>query len=308
MSLLFTFPGQGSQHVGMLQTLPDHPACRLTLDEAQSVLARSAHTLDSASALQSTVAVQLCLLIAGVASARLLSAEVCTPDMVAGLSVGAFAAAVCAGALDFSDALRVVQLRAQLMEQAYPQGYGMTAISGRVRLQIQSLLLQAQERGRQLYLANINTDHQLVIAGHVHDLDWLEDQCSRSFAQCQRLNVHVPSHCTLLDAAADQLQLAFSSVRVHAPHIDYLSSNAVRVIRQPALLAQDLVRNMATMVCWQDTCQLAYERGARLAVEMLPGNILSRLSRPVFAPGMTVALASTRLDSLRVLQSRQTSH
>lgn len=130
MSSLFAFPGQGAQQPGMLQALPVAPEVRACLDEAAEVLGQDLARLDSAEALRSTRAVQLCLLIAGVASARLLLARSPVPDYVAGLSIGAYPAAVVAGALDFADALRLVALRGELMQRAYPQGYGMTTCRG----------------------------------------------------------------------------------------------------------------------------------------------------------------------------------
>jgi len=136
MSVLFTFPGQGAQKPGMLHTLPAHPETARTLAEASAALGRDVLALDSADALRSTVAVQLSLLVAGVAMARVLAAHGAVPRMVAGLSIGAWPAAVVAGVLEFADAVRLVELRARLMEDAYPSGYGMTAIGGLTRQQL----------------------------------------------------------------------------------------------------------------------------------------------------------------------------
>jgi len=122
MSSLLVFPGQGAQRPGMLQALPAD-----VLEQASDALGEDVRALDSAQALANTRAVQLCLLIVGVAHARQLQR---TPDYVAGLSIGAYPAAVIAGALDFADAIRLVSLRGELMQNAYPQGYGMTAIIG----------------------------------------------------------------------------------------------------------------------------------------------------------------------------------
>ena len=108
MSVLFTFPGQGAQKPGMLHALPDHPETARTLLEATAALGRDVLALDDAAALRSTVAVQLALLVAGVAFARVLAAEGAAPGMVAGLSIGAWPAAVAAGVLDFADAVRLV--------------------------------------------------------------------------------------------------------------------------------------------------------------------------------------------------------
>ncbi|CAH5950674.1 Malonyl CoA-acyl carrier protein transacylase [Citrobacter koseri] len=116
MKILFTFPGQGTQHAGMLQNLP---GTELAL--AREVLGAETNTLDTPDALQHTRAVQLALLIAGVAWARELERRGVAPDIVSGLSIGAYPAAVIAGALEFTDALTLVALRGDLMEQAYPR-------------------------------------------------------------------------------------------------------------------------------------------------------------------------------------------
>lgn len=130
MSVVFLFTGQGSQQIGMFHQLPDHPVIEETFHEASEVLKEDIYTLDSEKALSSTVAVQLALLISGVATARALEAEGAAPDLVAGNSVGAFSAAVIANVLEFKDALQFVKLRAILMENAYPKGYGMGVVVG----------------------------------------------------------------------------------------------------------------------------------------------------------------------------------
>ncbi|WP_287878454.1 malonate decarboxylase subunit epsilon [Aquitalea sp.] len=300
MSVLFAFPGQGSQQAGMLHHLPDHPACHATLQTAATVLEQPPTALDSATALQSTVAVQLCLLIAGVASARWLQQQDIRPQMVCGLSIGAFAAAVCAGVLDFADALRLVRLRAQLMEQAYPHGYGMSAITGLKLPALQTLLDRVQAEGFPVYLANINAERQLVVAGADDGLARISQlSLQAGAARCQRLVISVPSHCCLLAQPADELQQALRDIPLQAPALDYLSANAARVLRTPAQIRDDLAGNMARTVHWHDTARLAWERGARLALEMPPGSTLTHLLHPVFTPGEAMAVADSRLDSLQ---------
>lgn len=305
MSLLFVFPGQGSQTPGMLQQLPQHAACHTVLAEAEAVLGRSPLLLDSATALQSTVAVQLCLLIAGVASARLLQAEGIQPQLVAGLSIGAFPAAVIAGVLDFHHAVQLVQLRGQLMEQAYPQGYGMCAITGLALPQLHILLSKAQAEGQQVYLANINAEQQLVVAGSDAGLQAIAQAAMQAGAtRCQRLAISVPSHCCLLEQAAQTLTQAMRDTPLHAPACHYLSANAARILRSAEQIRDDLAGNMARVVHWHDTARLAWERGARMAVEMLPGTTLSRLLKPAFAQGVVMSVAEDRLDSLQYTTRR----
>lgn len=306
MSVLFTFPGQDAQSPGLLHRLGPHPAVASTLQQASAVLGRDVFELDSAPALQSTIAVQLCLLIAGVASARVLATQGYRPDMVAGLSIGAYPATVVAGTLEFVDALRLVELRGRLMETAYPNGYGMTAVLGLDRYQLEPLLEQARAEGHAAYLANINGDKQLVVAGSDRGLQRVVELAHTAGAlKSKRLAMSVPSHCPLLDDAAAQMRQAFSTVTVRRPQLAYISANAARVLYDPASIADDLANNMARMVLWHDASLLAYERGARLALEMPPGNVLTGMLRKVFTEGRTIAMADTRLDTVNMLIERE---
>ncbi|MGJ7517145.1 malonate decarboxylase subunit epsilon [Pseudomonas baetica] len=294
MSSLLVFPGQGAQQPGMLQCVS-----RETLNEASDVLGEDVSRLDSAEALQSTRAVQLCLLIAGVAAARQLAMP---SDYVAGLSIGAFPAAVVAGALGFSDALHLVSLRGELMQQAYPQGYGMTAIIGLDLATVESLLAQVHSVDTPVYLANINADNQMVIAGSDDAMAAVADLArSRGAGLAKRLAVSVPSHCPLLDTPAKNLAEAFASVKLQAPKIGYLSGSRARPIINTEALRDDLAFNMCRVVDWRGTVQSAYERGVRLQIELPPGAVLTGLARRVFEQGTVMAFDGARLDTLQAL-------
>lgn len=306
MTVLFTFPGQGAQRPGMLRALPAHPETARTLDEAAAVLGHDPLALDTAQALRSTVAVQLCLLIAGVATARQLAALDARPSMVAGLSIGAWPAAVTAGVLDFADAVRLVALRAQSMETAYPSGFGMTAVTGLTAAQLAPLVARVHDAAHPVYLANLNGPRQLVIAGAddamaavaalVHD--------GGTGAKAERLAVSVPSHCELFARQADDLAAAIAKVPLHRPRITYISSSAARALFDGAAIGADLARNMARQVQWHDTVQHAWERGARLAVEMPSGSVLTKLAQAVFAGGVAISCDAARLDDIARLAGR----
>ena len=299
MSSLFAFPGQGAQKPGMLQRLPAEPEITATLAEARAVLGEDVLALDSAEALASTRAVQLCLLIAGVAGARLLMRGGVRPDYVAGLSIGAYAAAVVAESLDFADALRLVALRGELMQQAYPEGYGMTAILGLSLGTVESLLAEAEGP---VYLGNINADNQYVIAGSDAAMAAVAARAKALGASCaRRLAMSVPSHCALLEQPARQLAEAFAKVELRAPRLRYLSSSSARPIADPARLRDDLACNMCRVVDWHATLRTAYERGVRLHIELPPGQVLTGLARRVFEQGTLVAFDGARLDTLDAL-------
>ncbi|WP_445937633.1 malonate decarboxylase subunit epsilon [Pseudomonas sp.] len=299
MSTLWAFPGQGAQQPGMLQGLPDAPVVQTCLEEAADVLGESVMELDSADALRSTRSVQLCLLLAGVACARLLMARDVQPDYVAGLSIGSYPAAVVAGALDFADALRLVALRGELMQQAYPSGYGMTAILGLDLATIERLLAEVNGPELPVFLANINAENQLIIAGSHAAMACVADRARVLGAgMAKPLAVSVPSHCALLAEPAARLSEAFATVTLLRPRVRYLSASSARLLSDPEQLRDDLAYNMCRVVDWQGTLQSAFERGVRLHLELPPGSVLSGLARRVFEPGMVLTFQGSRLDTL----------
>jgi malonate decarboxylase epsilon subunit len=305
MSSLFAFPGQGAQKPGMLHRLPQEPKVLDCLQQASDVLGEDALTLDSEAALASTRSVQLCLLIAGVAGARLLMRGGQAPDYVAGLSIGAYAAAVVAGSLDYRDAVRLVALRGELMQQAYPQGYGMTAILGLSLTAVEGLLAEAEEPA---YLANINADNQLVIAGSDAAMAALAVRAKALGASCaRRLAMSVPSHCALLAEPARQLAEAFAAVELRAPRVRYLSGSSARPVFDAERLRDDLAFNMCRVVDWHGTLRTAYERGVRLHIELPPGSVLTGLARRVFEQGTLIAFDGARLDTLDALLRQEGS-
>lgn len=297
MSSLFAFPGQGAQQAGMLHRLPEGSTA--LLEEASDSLGEQVLALDSQAALQSTRAVQLCLLLAGVAWARWLMQRSPAPDYVAGLSIGAYPAAVAADALGFADAVRLVALRGELMQRAYPQGYGMTAVSGLDLASVERLLAEV---GGEVYLANLNSDNQIVIAGSDTAMAEVAAKArSRGQGVARRLTVSVPSHCRLLDSPAAELAEAFANVALRRPRITYLSGSSARPIFDPQRLRDDLAANMARLVDWRATLRTAYERGVRLHLEIPPGSVLSGLARPVFEQGRVLAIEATRPDTVDAL-------
>ena len=306
MSILWAFPGQGAQQTGMLRALPGDKVVQECMAQASSALGEDVLLLDSAEALQSTRAVQLCLLIAGVASARLLQAQGCMPDYVSGLSIGAYPAAVVARSLAFEDAVRLVALRGELMQNAYPQGFGMTAILGLDLTRVEALIAAVHRPETPVYLANINADSQMVIAGSLEAMAEVGRQAkAEGAAACKRLAVSVPSHCELLQAPASKLADAFANVTVDAPSIRYLSGSTARPLFKPDQVRDDLAFNMCRVVDWRSTVQTAYERGVRLHIEFPPGAVLTGLARKVFDQGTVAAFQGARLDSLVALSREE---
>lgn len=303
--LLFTFPGQGPQYPGMLHELPDHECSQQTLDEAATALNEDPFSWHTEAALAATRAVQLCELVSGVTHARWLAAQGIKPDYCSGLSIGAFPAAVVAGALPFGDAIRLVALRGELMQGAYPSGYGLAAISGLPQKRIEQLVAEVHQPQSPVYLANINTEDQFVIAGQDEAMKQVLAAAHQLGAsKTTRLAVSVPSHCALLDEPAQQLAAAMADITLSRPRHRYLSGSTGRVLWTPEAIADDLAFNMARTVHWHDAMVAAYQRGVRMALEMPPGAVLTGLTRSVMSDGETLALRDTALSTIKALVAR----
>ena len=296
------FPGQGAQTPGFLHALPEHEAVRATLKDARDVLELDFWALDTAVALNSTVSVQLGVLIAGVAYARVLASEGASPDAVAGLSVGAFAAAVASGALEFGAALRLVRLRAEAMEQAYGQGgYGMLAILGLREAAVQTLVGGIAGPDTPLYLASVNAPAEIIVAGSDTALSAVGEAASQLGARARRLCVSVPSHGALLDEVSARLREAMREIRLEQPRVPYVSNVRARALSSGADVAEDLILNVSRTVRWHESVTLLYELGTRLFIEAPPGHALSNLVRNEFPQARALAAADAQLDTVLFL-------
>jgi malonate decarboxylase epsilon subunit len=306
MSTAYLFPGQGAQTPGFLHRLPEHPAVSATLDEAAAVLGIDVLSLDTAAALSSTVAVQLGLLIAGVAVMRALAHEGLRVDAAAGLSVGAFGAAVALGVLSFTDALPLVKLRGECMEQAYPQGYGMAAIIGLEERQVAAIVERIGGSDAQLYIANINAPTQIVVSGADRALQAAVETARQSGARrAERMAVAVPSHCPLLNAVAARLAAAMASIEMHDPQRPYVTNRRARVVDDARGVRDDLIHNVANAVRWHDSVTVLYELNVRLFIEPPPGQVLSRLAQQAFTEVRAIGVEDAKLDSIVLLAERE---
>ncbi|ABE34118.1 malonate decarboxylase, epsilon subunit [Paraburkholderia xenovorans LB400] len=292
--LALLFPGQGAQTDGFLHRLPRHRAVRDTLEEASQVLGADVLTLDTPDALRSTVAVQIGLTVAGVAITRALADEQLVAEISAGLSVGAYAAAVGCGAIHFADALKMVRRRAELMETAYPSGYGLAAISGLTEYQVETLAARHADENRQhVYIGNVNAPRQIVVAGANDALDAFAARALAAGARkAARLAVSVPSHCELLAQATDGLVAYAKEIPFHAPHSTYVGNRGGRPLYTADAIRDDLATNMRYTVRWFDALAVMQEMGARVLIEAPPGQVLTDIAREYF-PDSTALAAST---------------
>ena len=297
--LAFLYPGQGAQAPGMLHALPDHPEIREAFQEASQILGRDVLELDTEESLSSTVAVQLALLISGVAATAALRAEGIKPDIVSGLSIGAFAAAVAAGALAFRDALPLVKVRAELTEIAYPSGYGLSAVVGLTEAALSKIVDEINGPDMPVFIANLNAPTQIVIAGSDAGMRAVLDRAKNQGAHlAKRLRVSVPSHCLLLQNVAAELTRRLAAIEMKTPVAIYISNRRARALRDADSVREDLATNIARPVRWHDATTVAYERGVRLFLELPPGRTLTNLAAAAFPDARTLAFGETPIATL----------
>jgi malonate decarboxylase epsilon subunit len=296
MGVAFLFPGQGSQVPGMLHVLPDHPEVARTIRAVSERLGEDVLTHDSAEALRSNVSVQLSLLAAGVGVARALIAERVEPAAVAGLSAGAYSAAVVAGVLDLADAVRLVKERAERMMELYPRGYGLAAVVGLNEKQVSSLVEAAFTDLDPVYVSNINAPRQIVIAGSDQGLNCvMQAALNQGARKAVRLEVSEPSHCPLLEPVANALRKKVQRLHLQPPNMIYVGNMTGRALRSAREIAEDFASNIAHAVRWYDSTSVLVELGCSLFLEMPPGHVLTVLGQAAFPEVRTIAVGETPL-------------
>ncbi len=306
MSVAFLFPGQDALDVGLLHQLPHHPEVTRTLREASAVLGVEIAELDRAEALRSTVAVQTVLLIAGVATARALIADGVTPSAVAGMSIGAFGAAVTCGTLTFADALPLVRLRGELMQTAFPSGYGLAAILGLDEREIDRIVQDVAAQNMPVFVSNVNAPRQIVVAGRDEALDTVVARALATGARrAERLPISVPSHIPLLQPVADRLAAALARLVLRAPSIPYVSNRGARVLYDTDSVRDDLAMSVAHTVRWFDALEVLRELGARVFVEMPPGHVSTRIVEESLPDVRAVAAGERSLRYITVVANRE---
>ena len=255
------FPGQGSQSVGMLAELAEaYPIIKETFAEASAVLGYDLFELvmqGPAEELNKTWKTQPALLTSSVALWRLWQAQGgATPAVMAGHSLGEYSALVCAGALNFADAVKLVELRGQAMQRAVPEGVGaMAAIIGLDNDSIAANCEKAAE-GQVVSPVNFNSPGQVVIAGHKEAVERANVLMKESGAKrALPLPVSVPSHCALMKPAAEELAAALAALEVKTPVIPVINNADVATVTDSAAIKDALVRQLYSPVRWTETVE-----------------------------------------------------
>lgn len=305
MSLAFTFPGQGSQSVGMLSALGDHyQSVEETFTEAADVLGVDLWSIvrdGPEDALNQTEITQPAMLAAGFAIWRVWKSEGGPdPRFMAGHSLGEYTALLCAEALDYPSALRLVAERARLMQSAVPSGVGaMAAVLGLADEVVEQACIEAAELGVGVVEpVNYNAPGQVVIAGRSAAVDAaIERAKAHGAKRAVPLPVSVPSHCSLMSPAAEALAERLETTHIRRPKVPVIHNVDAASHSEPEAIRDVLARQVFSPVQWVHSIRRLATQGVGVVVEAGPGKVLSNLARridrglrpvPIFDPDSLV--------------------
>ena len=295
MKYALMFPGQGSQSLGMLGDL-DAPQIAATWQEAGEALGWDVGELvrgGPVEELNRTDRTQPALLAASIAVWRVWTTRGRpAPTVLAGHSLGEYSALVAAGSIDFGDALRLVEKRGQLMQAAVPPGTGgMAAVLGLDEPAMEALCTECS--AGVLEPVNYNAPGQIVAAGEVTALDWLEQEGPKAGAmKVVRLPVSVPSHCSLMREAAEQLGEALEQIEIRAPQLPVLHNLDAEARDNPADIRQALREQLFKPVRWTRTLA-AMQSLVQALLECGPGKVLCGLAKRGARGTTAIPLEST---------------
>jgi [acyl-carrier-protein] S-malonyltransferase len=280
----FIFPGQGSQYVGMGSNLYDeYEEVRALYKEASDVLGYNVAKLSfkgPVEELDKTFRTQPCLLTASIAAFHVTLKQGIKPDCVAGHSLGEYSALVAAQVLTFADALKIVEMRGKLMQEAVPEGQGqMAAILGFDR---DRLIDICQKVPGIVSPANFNCPAQIVISGQTEAVQKAIELAKQEGAKrAVALAVSVPSHCALMEPVGQKLAHLFSSLNFSDPSICFVNNADARVLTKADEIKQSLIRQLSSSLLWEDSIMKMIELGVDTFIEIGPGKVLSGLMRKI---------------------------
>ncbi|WP_446469378.1 ACP S-malonyltransferase [Xenorhabdus stockiae] len=298
------FPGQGSQSLGMLADLAaEFPLVEQTFAEASAVLGYDLWELvqrGPAEELNKTWKTQPALLAASVAIWRVWQQQGGqNPSVMAGHSLGEYSALVCAGVIEFQQAIKLVELRGKLMQEAVPEGQGaMYAIIG---LDNESIAKACEEsaQGQIVSPVNFNSPGQVVIAGEKEAVERAGAACKAAGAKrALPLAVSVPSHCALMKSAADQLAVALQSVEFKQPQFPVINNVDVKTEESADTIRAALVRQLYNPVRWTESVEYIAAQGIDNLLEIGPGKVLTGLTKRIV--GTLSAVAVNDVSSLTI--------
>ncbi len=285
-NLAFVFPGQGSQAVGMLADLGDNSVVIDTFKEASAALGYDLWALiqdDVDGKLNQTNYTQPALLTASVAIWRAWQAKGGdAPSVIAGHSLGEYSALVCADVLSLSDGVQLVEKRGEYMQQAVPAGVGaMYAIIG---LADDAILAACVEAAQDEVVAavNFNSPGQVVIAGNKAAVERAGALCKAAGAKrALPLPVSVPSHCALMQPAADKLAIDLQAIQFNSPSIPVINNVDVAIVADGEAIKNALIRQLYSPVRWTETIEKMAEMSVENLIEAGPGKVILGLVKRI---------------------------
>ena len=287
MTLAFVFPGQGSQSIGMLDALANEfTDVEATFQAASEVLGYDLWDIvqnGPAEKLNSTDITQPAMLAAGVAVWRVWQARGGTqPTVLAGHSLGEYTALVCGGSLAFEDAIKLVAERGRLMQQAVPAGTGaMAAVLGLDDDVVRAVCTEAAA-GEVVEAVNFNSPGQVVVAGHKTAVERVVELAKAKGAKrALLLPVSVPSHCALMQPAAEKLASVLEGVAIQPPQIPVINNVDVAMPTDSVAIRSALVRQLHSPVRWVETIQKMAADGVDRLIECGPGKVLVGLNKRI---------------------------
>jgi [acyl-carrier-protein] S-malonyltransferase len=302
MKFAFVFPGQGSQSVGMMDAWSSHPAAMQVIAEASASLGEDLGALMAqgpAEQLSLTTHTQPAMLTAGVAmfEAWRAAGGPCAA-LMAGHSLGEYAALTAAGSLSLADAVKLVRVRADAMQAAVPVGTGaMAAVLGLEDDAVRAACAEAAQ-GQVVEAVNFNAPSQVVIAGHADAVQRAIVTAKAAGAKrAMLLPVSAPFHSSLLKPAAEVLKEALASIQVHAPLVPVINNVDVAIEQDPAAIRDALVRQAWHAVRWVEIVQAMRGLGITHVVECGPGKVLTGMVKRI-DPEL-VALSVTDPESMQ---------
>ncbi len=280
----FLFPGQGSQKIGMLADLAEQfSGVKATFAEASEAVGFDLwHIAQSGEGLNQTEFTQPVLLTASIALWRIwLELGGIMPKYLAGHSLGEYSALVAAGAMSLGDAVKLVNLRGKLMQDAVPQGTGaMAAILGFDDEKVIELCAQVSAAGQgSVEAANFNAQGQVVIAGAKDAVDAVIALAKENSGKAIALPVSVPSHCSLMKPAAEQFAEALEQTAIELPRIPVIQNVNAEIATDVAQLRQALTAQLYQSVQWSKTMQFIQDQGVQYVAECGPGNVLANMAK-----------------------------
>lgn len=296
MRALWLFPGQGNQFAGMLA----HVTSELK-EHVEQLLGLK--LVDTAEGYHDSVQLQVSIALVQVDQINQLIAAENKPDLVAGHSLGAFAAAYAAGSIKQDDLFRVVKHRASLMQNAYPSGYGMGVVAGLTRRQLAPLVAQINSPASPVFLSNQNAANQTCISGKLTAIDQVLQLAKQSGAViAQRLRVPVPSHSPLMQKVAEQLEQEIAQITIAKPHCRYLTNYSGRSVRQAKFVATDLINNLIYPVYFEDMINVARDYQPEVIVNFVPGTPFTTILHQTFGGLRQINLNQTSVaDAIYLL-------